>query len=321
MSRAGAWRPEDWRTADAADLAPLYRLECRRWRESLGWDFEPSCALIESARTAGILPGLLVRARNGRIAGWSFFLRHRAQLQIGALVAESDAARRTLLASTLAAPGAVDADEVSCYLYPQSPSLGRTLEREGFSVEAHHYMARDLPPSPGRQAASWPAGCVLGPFAEGAADDVVDLVARAYAGSREGRCFAPDDSRDEWSHYVGRMLETEACGRYLPAASFALRESGGRPIAAILLTRIGEGIAHLAQVVVDPRWRGRALARQLVLESRAALAEAGFRRVTLLVAEGNRGARHLYQELGFRNVQVFLHATRPAVRAAGAREA
>lgn len=317
MSATDAWRCEDWRGADAASLAPLYRSECRRWQETLGWDFAPSCAIIESARRAGTLPGLLVRGRNGRVAGWSFFVLHDGRLQVGGLVAESDASRRALLRAALASPDAATAGGVSCYLYPQSPALRRTLEQEQFVVESHHYMTGDLRSSAESPTASWPEGCAPGPFADADAGDVVDLVARAYGDGREGRCFAPDLRREQWTHYVGGLMQTEACGRYLPEASFALRDTEGRPAAAILMTRIGEGTAHLAQVVVDPRWRGRALARHLVLESGRALAGLGYRRMTLLVADGNQGARRVYRGLGFRDLQTFLYGTRQGTPGAG----
>jgi ribosomal protein S18 acetylase RimI-like enzyme len=315
MIASGTWRCEDWRGAEPASLAHLYRSECRRWQESIGWDFGPSCAIIESARQAGTLPGLLVRGRNGRIAGWSFFVLHDERLQIGGLAAESDSSRRALLRAALASPEAARAAEVSCYLYPQSPAFRRILEQEQFAVEPHHYMAADLLAPVGTQAPSWPSGCTLRSFAEGEAADLVDLVARAYGGSHEARCFAPDLRREQWAHYVSRLMQTEACGRYLPAASFALRNGESQPVAAILMTQIGDRTAHLAQVVVDPRWRGLALASRLVFESDRVLAGSGYRRVTLLVADGNQGARRLYRALGFRDVQTFVHGVRPGARA------
>jgi ribosomal protein S18 acetylase RimI-like enzyme len=257
-----------------------------------------------------LLHQLVGLGRAGRIGGWTFFVLHGTQLQIGALVAEDDAARRALLRAAMAAPEAARADTVACYLYPQSPALRRILEQEGFSVEAHHYMTREPQPAAGRPAARWPAGCAPGPRIDGDADGVVDLVARAYGDSREGRCFAPDLRADQWSHYVSRLVDGEACGRVLPEASFTVRDANRRPVAAILLTAIGEATAHLAQVVVDPGWRGRGLARQSIAEGAGAAARAGFTRVTLLVASGNAAARGLYQSLGFRNRHVFLHATR-----------
>jgi ribosomal protein S18 acetylase RimI-like enzyme len=312
MSPVDALRCEDWRGADGAALARLYRAECRRWRETLAWDFAPSCDIIEAARRAGRLPGLLVRRRGGAIAGWSFFVVHDGLLQVGALVGESDSSRRALLRAAVVSSEAAAVRGVSCYLYPQSSSLRRVLEQERFEVQAHHYLSCDLPMARATQVVSWPTELVPGPLVDGDADLIVHLVARAYAGTREGTCFAPDLRTDQWAHYVGQLVQSEGCGRYMPAASLAVRDAtDGQPVAAILMTHISEGTAHLAQVVVDRRWRGRALARNLVFESCRTLAAAGYRRVTLLVADGNQAARHLYRQLGFDDLQVFLHGVRP----------
>jgi ribosomal protein S18 acetylase RimI-like enzyme len=271
--------------------------------------------MIESARRARVLPGLVARAPGGRVAGWSYFVVHDGRLQIGGLIAESDGPRRALLRAALSSPEAAGTEAVSCYLYPQSRSFRRVLEQEGFAVEPHHYMAAGLPVAAGAMTAPWPDGWALNPLSTADAGALVDLVARAYEGTAEGRCFAPDLRRDQWAHYVGQLMRTEACGRCLPDVSFTLEEPDHHLVAAILMTRIGEGTAHLAQVVVDPRFRGRGLARRLALESLRALAARGYCRVTLLVSGRNDGARRLYDRLGFRTQQVFLHATRAAERA------
>lgn len=311
MSPVGGLRCEDWRGADAAAVAGLYRAECRRWQETLGWDFAPSCEVIETARRAGRVPGMLARRPRGAIAGWAFFLVHDGRLQVGGLVGDSDSSRRALLRAVIAAPEAAAVKGVSCYLYPQSDTFQRILEQELFEVEPHHYLALDLPAPPATLAAAWPVGLVQGPLVDKDTDLLADLVARSYAGTGEGRCFAPDLRADQWAHYVGQLLRSEGCGRYMPAASLALREGvDGPPVAAILMTHIGEGTAHLAQVVVDRRWRGRALARNLVTESCRKLSLLGYRRVTLLVADGNQAARQLYRRLGFKDLRAFLHGVR-----------
>jgi ribosomal protein S18 acetylase RimI-like enzyme len=95
---------------------------------------------------------------------------------------------------------------------------------------------------------------------------------------------------------------------------------GDSDLAGVLLaTDLGTGAAHVAQLVVDPSARRLGLARDL-LETACALAtEAGFRQMTLVVAEDNQPARALYAAAGFEPVSHFIHATRSAptrVRAA-----
>lgn len=314
MSSPRTLRCENWHRADADLVTRLYRDECRRWHDALAWDYEPSCRIVEAARLAGRLPGLLARRGHGRVAGWSFFVPHEGRLQIGGLIGDSDATRRELLRGVLASPEAAAARAASCFLFPQSSSLRRSLEREGFEVDVHRYMASRLPSTPPSQPSSWGGPLVGGVLGEQDAAGLVDLLARAYEGNREAICFAPDGRLDQWAHYLAQLVETEVCGRYLPAASLALRDGDGRLVAATVVTRVGGDTAHLVQVAVDPAWRGRGLANGLVRESGSVVAGLGYRRLTLIVAEENASARRVYRTLGFEDRATFLYGQRSALR-------
>ena len=80
----------------------------------------------------------------------------------------------------------------------------------------------------------------------------------------------------------------------------------------VLTTTLQRDTAHIAQLVVDPAYRRRGLARALVEDASRRAGAAGCWRVTLLVADDNTAARDLYASLGFEPVAHFLHATRQA---------
>ncbi len=126
------------------------------------------------------------------------------------------------------------------------------------------------------------------------------LLALAYEGRGEAACFAPAGRMEEWEDYARRLLEGTVFGSVLLEASFTISVPGeATSQGAIVVTEVGEGTAHIAQVAVDPRVQGRGLGEALVQASLAALAACGFTRVTLLVARNNRAARRLYARLGF----------------------
>jgi len=136
------------------------------------------------------------------------------------------------------------------------------------------------------------------PLAEGDAAPAVRLLARAYAGESTARCFAPNARLDEWAQYLGQTLSTPGVGRFLPDASFIAKDN----VAAqgqVVTTEIARGVAHVAQVAVDPGARRQGLARRLVLAAGAAAAGQDAKRVTLIVSEDNASARGLYASLGF----------------------
>ncbi|MGN0233963.1 MAG: GNAT family N-acetyltransferase [Bacteroidaceae bacterium] len=62
-------------------------------------------------------------------------------------------------------------------------------------------------------------------------------------------------------------------------------------------TRDGE--YYLDSLAVHPRWRGRGIARQLIIQAQKEAAQMG-RPAVLACAPDNTGARRLYEALGFR---------------------
>jgi ribosomal protein S18 acetylase RimI-like enzyme len=76
-----------------------------------------------------------------------------------------------------------------------------------------------------------------------------------------------------------------------------------------MLTDLGTGTAHIAQVAVDPATRGGGLGRQLVA---AAIGETSrfYDQISLLVSGSNVAAVRLYESLGFRDHATFTVASR-----------
>jgi GNAT superfamily N-acetyltransferase len=86
-------------------------------------------------------------------------------------------------------------------------------------------------------------------------------------------------------------------GPFLPEASF-IAEQDGRPVAAALVT-VWRDVPLLAFVFTAKSHTGRGLARRLIRATMGALAERGYRRLSLAVTEDNTRARALYESMGF----------------------
>jgi ribosomal protein S18 acetylase RimI-like enzyme len=99
------------------------------------------------------------------------------------------------------------------------------------------------------------------------------------------------------------------CGRFDPMATRVLREDG-RVIALVMMSALGPGVAHVAQVAVHPDRRGQGLAGKLLDRALALAHAAGRSRVTLLVEDGATAARTLYARRGFRPCAGFIAARR-----------
>lgn len=123
-----------------------------------------------------------------------------------------------------------------------------------------------------------------------------------------------------WRAYGSEVLEVDGpedvvqemadafagtCGPLAPDASpVALDATTGLPVAAVLTVSAAPwsdvaGMPFLIDVMTDPAWRRRGLARYLVTTAVAALAGTGAGRVGLRVDSASVAVR-LYTDLGFR---------------------
>ena len=293
-------RVYDWRTAATPDLDDAFAAEILRWHDMLGWDASESWQMVDAARRSGALPGFVVEDVAGEVAGWTYYLRHGQELQIGALNATNAQQTEALLDAILGSSLADEATSAVFFSFSTAADLERLLTLRGFDTEKYLYLERST------------AGVMRGPegasWRESMSDAVAALLASSYDNARS-RPFARDGGLDGWRHYVAQLVSTIGCGSFLPECCQLVEAEDGRVSAAVLTTRLSEQTAHLAQVVVDPLARGRSMGARLVTAAMAAAHDSGFARATLLVGERNQAARRIYDELGFREVAAFVSAT------------
>lgn len=294
----------DWRQATPADVAVWYAHERQSWRDRFSWDTDHNWHIVEAARQAGTLPGWLAY-EGARSSGWTFYLVHRAALQIGALTAASESSTRRLLDAVLRSPEATESDTVMTFVPATTPGLDALLTIAGFDVHRYRYLSLPIS-SRSRGAASCPT------WTTHDVEAVARLLSRAYPGEDQTRPFAPGGSAHEWLEYLERLLVGGGCGLWLPGCSVLTKLPPETCAAsgAVVTTSLGGGTAHLAQVAVDPACQGRGLARRMLDDVLASLSGFGYARVTLLVSERNRRAVALYEQRGFQEVGSFLCATR-----------
>jgi ribosomal protein S18 acetylase RimI-like enzyme len=295
----------DWRGYRSATVEPLVAAEARAWREELDWDVTEAWSIIEPARRAGRLPGYLVGDSGAHPSGWTSFLLHGECLQVLALVAPDEQRTHELVSAILTSAEAGRATSSLFCVRDASPGLRSDLLSRGFAVETYRYLRTGLNTIP-RIA---PTG-VIGWQHHGRR--VASLCERAYADSPYLRAFALDGTSDQWRDYIDGLLQGPGCGRFLPGMSFVSPAPGRTDDldGAVVTTMLAPGVAHIAQVAVDPRARGRGLGRRLVVAAASAAARRGFTSLTLLVSAGNAPAVRIYEGLGFQDRAAFLVATR-----------
>ncbi len=292
----------DWSRADAVLMRALYSEEHQRWLTHLGWNTSETWPEVEVARLAGRLPGYLAMPDGGDpadVRGWAYALMDAGVLQVGGFTARSTDATRVLLDALMTQASAERAECLSAFLYSDAPGLEQELEERRFRVGRYRYLVR--PPT-----VSNPAD--IEPGEPWRADDVsraACLLQAAYGPS--GQYFAAHGRLDEWERYVRNMVEFPACGRFDAAATRVWRD-GDRLTGVVMVTALGPGLAHIAQVAVHPAARGRGIAGRLLDDAIAFVTSQGLPRVSLLVSDSAADANALYARRGFEPTATFVAA-------------
>jgi ribosomal protein S18 acetylase RimI-like enzyme len=300
---------QDWRTCASGEIAPLLADEMRAWRRELDWDVTEAWSVVEPARRAGTLPGFVVRDRDGRPAGWTSFLLHRTSLQVLAFVAASTDAATTLVDAILSSRESMAADISLFCVRDASPRLRDVLEAQRFDVEDYRYLCLALTPDRAAAIGS-DADSRLRPWRDDTSA-AVRLYERAYAGVPGVRAFALSGTHEEWAEYLVGLLSGPGCGWFAPELSHVVPASGHADLAGgVIVTDLGPSTAHIAQIAVDPAYRGQGWGRRLVRAAGRAAFTRGYTQMTLLVSASNRAAVALYEDEGFQDRATFLVASR-----------
>ena len=305
MSRPGfgpRLTASDWRTCPTDRMNLLYAAETVRWASVLEWDTTQAWEEVERGRTLGTVPGLVVTDEHDGIAGWSYYLTHQGALQIGGFVADSEPAAQLMLDRILGRGALDEVQAVTLFAFADAPGLAGALRARGLMVDRYWYLGRDLERRPPMRTAD------IRPWRRDDVEATAELLARSYERTDEARPFAPRGTPEAWREYVTQLTAGAGCGTLMPEASFAIAGGPGRLLGVALVTRVASTTAHLAQLAVDPQHRGNRVGTGLVELACSSSAQAGCRRLTLLVSGRNSRARGLYEMLRFETVASFLAA-------------
>lgn len=295
---------EPWQHVPAARMAVLYDAAREAWRRDLAWDTAATWPAVEAARLDGRAGGVVVHD-GATLAGWTYWVVRGSELHCGALVGASAEVTGVLVDAVMEAAGARAAGRVVLFTCPPAPGVSQALEARGFLLDPYDYFVRPLGAPVTMPAAS---GSVR-PWDLRDLDATADLFGASYPPDAR-RPFAGQGSDLEWRAYTRDLVLTDGCGRFRLSVSRAA-SGAGRLDGVALVTDLGVGTAHLAQLAVRPEARGRGLARRLLTEVADGATRAGFARLSLLVSGANTGARALYLDAGFAPQAGFLAATLP----------
>jgi ribosomal protein S18 acetylase RimI-like enzyme len=278
----------EWGSLTPAAVAPLYRREQQRWLDALSWDTSATWSTIESARVSWGLPGFVCRDHTGDVRGWTYFLKQDGAIDVGGIVADTEAATSAVIEGLSAA-----GPSLGGFVYATAPGLADGLAKRGILTERYAYLIRSTSrctsciPCTSYTPRAWRLEDAAG---------TASLLQAAYGAA--GHLFARHNRAEEWSSYVDSLVAHPGCGVLQPQLSIVV-ERDGIIGGVALVTALSPDTAHLAQLAVAPAISRAGVGRQLVHEVIAAAGRAGYRGVSLLVSLENPRACALYHSFAF----------------------
>lgn len=301
----------DWRTLPADTVAPLFTAEADTWLDALAWDSRTTWRALEQGRRTGHVWGFVATDADQHVRGWCYGGRHGAIMHVGGMVTDTPEATAALLDATSDVREANLVTEWRWFGWFRAPGLEEALANAGAQLTTYRYLSASRPAA---QPAAIPApeGTTLRTWRTSDAAKLSGVLASAYPGPGHTRPFAPQGTPDEWHEYAFQLLTMDGCGVFTPSLSFVMENAGGAVTGAAVVTRLSHDTAHLAQLAVAADTHGRGRGRALLTAVEAGVWAAGFRRITLLVADDNAAAMRLYRQAGFVEMAAFTAAQQNA---------
>jgi ribosomal protein S18 acetylase RimI-like enzyme len=296
----------DLRHFSARQLRPLLEHEAAAWKRKLRWDYASSTELLLQYLDTRVLPGFVALNR-GRICGFTFCVYEAEKAVIGDAYSLPDEPAtiptvvetllQHLLQLLLNSPG-VHRIEAQLLL-STAPTIHRLFAQHGFTIYPRLFLEAPLPTLPPARALLPPYIALL-PWQPADYNDTAGLIHRAYVSHIDSQINDQYRSLNGSLRFLHNVVRFPGCGTFDPVASWILRDTRSGSLAAVALcSNVGQAVAHLTQLCVDPAYRGQALARELLHHTMAHLHSRGFQAVTLTVTEANQPAMSLYTALGF----------------------
>ena len=302
----------DLREFRARDLEALLRAEEREWADLLDWDFRSSSDLVRKFIESNNLNGAVLVNSAGQLTGYVYFVFEDGKGLLGDLYVLPEC-RSALPESQLINSAMEQIRQVGGVprVEGQILMLSANLPRPdrgwpAFEIFQRAFLAMRLPCQTVAETRQIPGHIAVEPWGAAHQEDAARLIPLTYESHVDSRINDQYRSVTGARKFLQNIVQYPGCGEFHDAASFsAFDRRDGRLCGMVLSSMVSETSGHITQVCVLPAHQGLGLGRMLLGRALAVLERNHCKTVSLTVTSDNRGARMLYERLGFRTVKKF----------------
>ena len=300
----------DLREFRAAALESVLRAEEEEWLRVLHWDFRNSSDLVRKFVDMGNLNGAVLVNSLG-VIGYAYFVYEDGKGLLGDLYVveqfRTSYNEHLLMSSVtdqIAATGGVPRVE------GQIMMLSAPLEKpdrhwRGYEAFGRAFLARQLP-GVAVERNILPGHLAMEPWNPAFQEQAAQLIPATYQKHVDSRINDQYRSVTGARKFLHNIVQFPGCGVFQLSASLAAFDRrSGFLCGVVLSSMVAEASGHITQVCVHPEYQGLGLGRELLRGALELFQSQGCRTVSLTVTIENRGARMLYERLGFRMVRKF----------------
>lgn len=305
----------DLRHFGAPMLRPVLEAECELWLQRLHWDYRNSCRLLMQYLDNRMLPGYAA-IEGGVVTGYAFCVYEETKAIIGDVFAyaagtpgEASAEPATPhdteqmllhhLFETLLSSPQVERIESQLLLHP-SGTHAHAFREAGFDIYRRLFMVQQLDGRWSQPHIALPMDLQLRPWRDEDLSPAARLISRAYHGHADSLINDQYNSVFGSMRFLNNIVHYSGCGAFSPMASHVVVDPASHDVVALVLcSRVSPQSGHITQICVDPAWRRKGIARQLLSIAAAQFLLQGVSEISLTVTEANTEAVELYRSEGY----------------------
>ena len=184
------------------------------------------------------------------------------------------------------------------------PGLVECFEAEDFKTNSREFLRIPLPSSKSLHFMN--RSILVQPFDSFSLEDMATLMHDSHAGLVDSEINELYATRQGCKTLLDDIVIQHGCGNFLPdASSIAAVNGADRAGGFAIVSLIGNGHGHLAQLAVAPEFQKQGVGRFLLDCTLAKCSELGLGMLSLMVSSRNKRAKNLYHRVGFETVYRF----------------